>query len=62
MYRCPSKKAVRKSNVQKVAVSTQRTIGFVGQNLFRQYLAQLDAFLVEAVQIPCKALKHDHCP
>ena len=30
MYRCPSKKAVRKSNVQKVAVSTQRTIGFVG--------------------------------
>ena len=31
----------------------------MSQNLLGQNLTQLNAFLVEAVQIPCKALEHD---
>ena len=49
----------RKSNVQQVAVSAQSAVRFVSQNFFCQNLAQLDTFLVEAVQIPCKSLERN---
>ena len=30
----------------------------MGQHTFRQHLAQLYAFLVKAVQVPCESLEH----
>ena len=48
-----------RSDVQQIGIDLQCAIGIVGQNLLGQNLAQLNAFLVEAVQIPCKALEHD---
>ena len=46
-------------DVQQIGIDLQGTVGIVCQNLLGQNLAQLDTFLVEAVQIPCKALEHD---
>ena len=47
------------SDFQHIAVNLQRAVGVVGQDLLGQNLAQLDAFLVERVDIPRKALEHD---
>ena len=47
------------SDVQQVGVDLQGTVGVVGENLLGQNLAQLDAFLVEGVDVPCEALEHD---
>ena len=46
-------------DVQQIGVDLQSTVGVVGQNLLCQNLAQLDAFLVEGVDVPCEALVHD---
>ena len=46
-------------DVQQVGVDLQSAVGIVGQNLLGQNLAQLDTFLVEAVQVPCEALEHN---
>ena len=50
---------VCRSDVQQIGVDLQRTVGVVSQNLLGQKLAQLDAFLVEGVDVPGKALVHD---
>ena len=47
------------SDVQQIGVDLQSTVGVVGQNLLGQNLAQLDAFLIEGVDVPSKALEHD---
>ena len=44
---------------QHLAVYGQRAIGLVCEHALCQDLAQLDAFLVEAVEIPEEALEHD---
>ena len=48
-----------KSDIEKLAVDLQSAVGVVGQNLLGKNLTKLYAFLVKAVQIPCKALEHD---
>ena len=47
------------SDVQQIGVDLQSTVGIVGQNLLGQNLTQLDAFLVEGVDVPGKALVHN---
>lgn len=47
-----------KSDIQQIAVRLQRAVRVVDQHLLGQHFAQLHSFLVEAVDIPHKALKH----
>ena len=46
-------------DVQQIGVDLQSAVGIVSQNLLGQNLTQLDAFLVEGVDVPGKALIHD---
>ena len=46
------------SNIQQIAVNLQCAVGIVRQDLLGEDLAQLNAFLIEAVQVPGKALEH----
>ena len=46
-------------DVQQIGVDLQSTVGVVGQNLLGQNLTQLDALLVEGVDVPGEALVHD---
>ena len=47
------------SDFQQVAERLQCAVCFMGQYAFREHFAQLDAFLVKAVQVPQEALEHD---
>ena len=44
---------------EQVAVNSQSAVSIVSEHLLCKNLAQLYTFLVEAVQIPYKALEHD---
>ena len=44
---------------EQLAVGGQSAFGLLREDLLREDLAQLDALLVEAVDIPDKALEHD---
>ena len=44
---------------EHLAVGLECTGTFTGKNLGSKLLAELYAFLIEAVHIPCEALKHD---
>ena len=44
---------------QHLAVYGQRAIGLVCEHAFGQDLAKLNAFLVEAVEVPEETLEHD---
>ncbi len=47
------------SDLQKLAVSAERSVCFVGENTLCKHFAQLHALLIEAVDIPDKSLEHD---
>ena len=46
-------------NTQQVAVLLECAVGLVREDALGKNLAELNAFLIEAVQIPDKALEHD---
>ena len=48
-----------KSDLKQVCVGLEGTVGIVCQDALCEELAQLDTFLVEAVDIPDEALEHD---
>ena len=50
---------LNESDTQQIAVDLERTIGLVSEDALGQHLTQLNAFLIEAVQIPAEALEHD---
>ena len=49
----------RKSDAQEVAINLEGAVGFVSQNLLGKDFAELNAFLVEGVDVPREALEHD---
>ena len=48
-----------RSDLQEVAEFAEGAVSLVSEDAFCQDLAQLNAFLIEAVKVPCEALEHD---
>ena len=46
------------SDAEKIAVGLEGSVGLVSQHLLGEDLAELYALLIEAVDIPYKALEH----
>ena len=47
------------SDIEKICVCLEGTVGLVCKNAFCKEFAELDTFLVEAVDVPDEALEHN---